>query len=128
MKNFSAEPGQLKPLARTVEDPSCWHLGEVYIDDMIAAIGAEPGLLFWDIANEPGYSDDFVTWYEDEPEYLEEFSARPDMKELREKQEKDMEPCAAFLLLLCGRRIRSMSLVWEIFLFSRPIHPEQRHW
>ena len=70
-EELSAEPGQLKPLARTVEDPSCWHLGEVYIDDMIAAIGAEPGLLFWDIANEPGYSDDFVTWYEYEPEYLE---------------------------------------------------------
>ena len=78
----------LPPLPKTVEDPSSWVLGERYFDDIYAAIGDEPGLLFWDVANEPGYNDDFVCWYDDEPEYLETFSERPNMEELKEKQEK----------------------------------------
>lgn len=81
-------PGVLPPLPKTVTDPTSWHLGEEYFDDVLAAIGDEPGLLFWDISNEPGYTDDFVTWYDDEPEYLQTFSQRPDMQELREKQEQ----------------------------------------
>ena len=117
-EELSAEPGQLKPLARTVEDPSCWHLGEVYIDDMIAAIGAEPGLLFWDIANEPGYSDDFVTWYEDEPEYLEEFSTRPDMKELREKQEKTWNLVRHFCSYVRAKDPEHELGVGNIFIFE----------
>jgi len=81
----------LPDLPKSVLDKSSWVLGERYFDDIYAAIGDEPGLLFWDIANEPGYNDDFVTWYEDEPEYLETFSPRPNMEELRDKQEKICE-------------------------------------
>ncbi len=46
-------PG-LNPLSKAIEDPSCWYLGEQYFDALYEAIGDEPGLLFWDIANEPG--------------------------------------------------------------------------
>ena len=87
----STSPGGLMPLTKTITDKSSWKLGEKYADDVIAAIGYEPGLLFWDIANEPGYSDNFVTWYEDEPEYLQTFRERPDMELLRENQEKTWE-------------------------------------
>ena len=83
-------PG-LPPLTDTILDKSSWVIGERYFDALLEAIGDEPGLLFWDIANEPGYTDDFVTWYEDEPEYLETFSTRPDMDDLRDKQEKTWE-------------------------------------
>lgn len=61
-----SKPG-LRPLSKAIEDPSCWYLGEQYFDALYEAIGDEPGLLFWDIANEPGYTDNFVTWYDDEP-------------------------------------------------------------
>ena len=81
----------LPPLTDTILDKSTWVIGERYFDALLAAIGDEPGLLFWDIANEPGYTDDFVTWYDDEPEYLETFSKRPDMEDLRDKQEKTWE-------------------------------------
>lgn len=79
-------PG-LRPVIKSIADKSAWVLGERYFDDLLGAISDEPGLLFWDIANEPGYTDDFVTWYDDEPEYLETFSKRPDMEELRRNQE-----------------------------------------
>ncbi len=82
---------RLLPLPRTVLDKSSWVLGERFFDDVYAAIGSEPGLLFWDISNEPGYTDDFVTWYDDEPEYLQTFRTRPDMAVLRERQEKVWE-------------------------------------
>ena len=78
----------LKPLTKTIEDPSCWHIGEEYVDAVIAALRDEPGLLFWDIANEPGYTDRFVTWYDEEFDYLQEFQEAPDLKVLRERQEK----------------------------------------
>ena len=81
----------LPPLTKTIEDKSTWMRGEKYVDTVIEAIGSEPGILFWDIANEPGYADDFVTWYDDEPEYLQTFRERPNMEELREKQEKTWE-------------------------------------
>lgn len=81
----------LRPLARTIEDPSCWPIGEAYFDALYEAIGQEPGLLFWDIANEPGYTDDFVTWYDEEPSYVQDYSVRPNMEELRAKQEKTWE-------------------------------------
>ena len=90
-RKFIHQEAGLPPLSQTILTPSSWEIGERYFDDLYAAIGDEPGLLFWDIANEPGYTDDFVTWYDDEPEYLETFSQRPDMKELREKQEKTWE-------------------------------------
>lgn len=81
----------LRPLSRTIEDPSCWPIGEAYFDALYEAIGQEPGLLFWDISNEPGYTDDFVTWYDEEPSYVQDYSERPNMEELREKQEKTWE-------------------------------------
>ncbi len=81
-------PGELPPLSQTVLDPSLWALGEKYVDDLLAAVGGEPGLLFWDIANEPGYHDDFVTWYDGEPEFLQTFRKQPDMAVLRANQEK----------------------------------------
>ena len=90
-RNFVHQAGGLPPLSDTILDKSSWVLGERYFDAVLEAIGDEPGLLFWDIANEPGYTDDFVTWYDDEPEYLETFSERPNMEELREKQEKTWE-------------------------------------
>ena len=77
----------LPPVAKTVRDPSLWHLGETYFDELHAAVGQEPGLLFWDISNEPGYTDNFLTWYEEEPAYVTDFRVRPNMEELREKQE-----------------------------------------
>lgn len=79
----------LPPLAKTIRTPESWHEGEVYFDHLYEAIGSEPGLLFWDISNEPGYTDQFVTWYEEEPKYVRDFRpAVPNLKELREKQEK----------------------------------------
>jgi len=84
---FSGEVG-LKPLSKTIQDPSCWYIGEKYVDDVVAAIGGEPGLLWWDIVNEPGYTDNFVTWYDIEPKYMQDYQDAPDMEQLREGQEK----------------------------------------
>lgn len=76
------------PLSKTVQDPSCWRLAEQYFDDLYQAIGQEPGLLFWDISNEPGYMQNFVTWYDTEPDYIQTFRTRPeDMVEFRRRQE-----------------------------------------
>ena len=87
-----AEGETLRPLAKTVRDPSLWHYGEEYFDRLYEAVGSEPGLLFWDISNEPGYTDSFVTWYDEEPKYVQDFRpCRPDMEELRAKQEKTWE-------------------------------------
>ena len=83
-------PG-LRPLPKTVEDPSSWYLGEEYVDDLVETIGSEEGLLWWDIANEPGYTDNFVTWYDVEPEYMHDYQAPPDLAVLRERQEKVWE-------------------------------------
>lgn len=91
MMSMMTERPRLRPLSRTIEDPSCWHIGEAYFDALLAAIGDEPGLLFWDISNEPGYTDDFVTWYDEEPSYVQDFRERPDIEELRAKQEKTWE-------------------------------------
>ena len=90
----------LPPLSRTIEDPSCWPIGEAYFDALYEAIGHEPGLLFWDISNEPGYTDDFVTWYDEEPAYVQDYATRPNMDELRAKQEKTWE-CVRQFLPLC---------------------------
>lgn len=79
-------PG-LKPVIESIANPENWKIGEAFFDKLYETIGSEPGLLFWDIANEPGYTDDFVSWYDDEPEYLQTFSPRPDMEELRRNQE-----------------------------------------
>ena len=87
---FQGEAG-LRPLAKSIEDPSCWYLGEKYADDVIAALKDEEGLLWWDIANEPGYTDNFVTWYDEEPEYMHDYQAPPDLAVLKERQEKTWE-------------------------------------
>ncbi len=72
---------------KTLMDKECWVLGEKYFDDLYEAIGQEPGLLFWDISNEPGYRTS-ATWYEDEPEYCHDFVEAPeDMEEFRRRQE-----------------------------------------
>ena len=101
--------GRLPALSATIEDRSCWYLGEQFFDKLLEAIGEEPGLLFWDISNEPGYTDDFVTWYEEEPEYLQEFRDKPDLEELREKQEKTWEIVRHFC-----RYVREKDPVHEI--------------
>ena len=92
-EEFQPVPGEtLPPLSRTIRTPESWKEGEAYFDRLYQAIGQEPGLLFWDISNEPGYTDNFVTWYDEEPKYNQDFRpAVPDLKELREKQEKTWE-------------------------------------
>ncbi len=78
---------ELRPLPKTLEDPGCWALGERYFDDLYEAIGDEPGLLFWDISNEPGYRTD-ATWYKDEPAHHRELVPEPgDMAEFKRRQE-----------------------------------------
>ena len=87
-----AEGETLRPLSKTIRTPESWREGEIYFDQLYEAIGQEPGLLFWDAFNEPGYTDQFVTWYEGEPKYVQDFRPGvPDLKELREKQEKTWE-------------------------------------
>ena len=84
-----AEGETLPPLAKTIRTPDSWREGERYFDRLYEAIGGEPGLLFWDAFNEPGYTDQFVTWYEEEPKYVQDFRPGvPDPEELRDKQEK----------------------------------------
>ena len=80
------EDEEEKSIPKTLLDKNCWVLGEKYFDDLYDAIGNEPGLLFWDISNEPGFRMG-ATWYEDEPEYAREFAQKPDMEYLRYRQE-----------------------------------------
>lgn len=81
-------PGEPRPIPKTLLDENCWEAGERYFDELLAAIGDEPGLLFWDISNEPGYRErDNATWYDEEPEYMREFSIQPDIEYLRYRQE-----------------------------------------
>lgn len=87
-----AENETLRPLPKSVRNPDSWREGERYFDRLKDEIGGEPGLLFWDVFNEPGYTDAFVTWYDEEPKYVQDFRPGvPDLKELREKQEKTWE-------------------------------------
>ena len=75
-------------VSRTLTDPSCWVYGEEYFDDLYETIGSEPGLLFWDISNEPGYRIASGTWYDDEPDFQHEFGEKPEnLEALRERQE-----------------------------------------
>lgn len=69
--------------------PENKHLSEEYFAALHGAIGSEPGLLFWDVSNEPGYhTPEFVTYYPDEPEFRHELSVKPeDMETFRAKQE-----------------------------------------
>lgn len=92
-EEFAPVEGEtLRPLRKTIRHPESWHIGEAYFDRLYEAIGQEPGLLFWDISNEPGYTDAFVTWYDEEPKYVQDFRpCVPDLTELREKQEKTWE-------------------------------------
>lgn len=92
-EEFQPADGEtLRPLAKTIRTPESWREGEIYFDRLYEAIGKEPGLLFWDVANEPGYTDQFVTWYDEEPKYVQDFRPGvPDLTELREKQEKTWE-------------------------------------
>lgn len=56
---------------------------------MYQAVGSEPGLLFWDIANDPAYhTPNFVTFYPEEPEFRHLLDPKPqDMEAFRAKQE-----------------------------------------
>ena len=92
-EEFAPVEGEsLRPLPKTIRTPESWHEGEIYFDRLYEAVGSEPGLLFWDVSNEPGYTDQFVTWYDEEPKYVQDFRPGvPDMKELRDKQEKTWE-------------------------------------
>ena len=56
-------------------------LGKQYFDDLHDAIGNEPGLLFWDVANEPGYrTRNFVVYYPDEPDYKQALVINTDFR------------------------------------------------
>lgn len=81
------DEGGEPPIPQTLLDRDSWKLGEKYFDDLYETIGEEPGLLFWDISNEPGFRVDNVTWYEEEPEYVREGLEKPDMENLRYRQE-----------------------------------------
>ncbi|MGI6201762.1 MAG: hypothetical protein ACOYJA_13435 [Christensenellales bacterium] len=91
-------PDDLKPGPRdrskppkTLLDESCWALGERYFDALYEAVGSHPGLLFWDISNEPGYRlRNDCTWYEAEPAFRQTGLEPPDpeqMEDLRYRQE-----------------------------------------
>jgi hypothetical protein len=108
----------LRPLNKTVQDPSCWHIGEEYCDAVINAIGKEEGLLFWDIANEPGYTDSFVTWNDDEPLYVQDYRERPDMTALRERQEKTWEIVRHFCKYVKAKDPDHDVGVGNIFIFE----------
>lgn len=71
-------------------DPDNYYLADQYFDDLHAAIGSEEGLIFWDVANEPGYhTPNFVTFYPDEPQFRKDMAPLPeDMDAFREKQER----------------------------------------
>ena len=79
--------GEPLSFPKTLEDKSCWVLGEKYFDDLYDAIGNEPGLLFWDISNEPGFRVGNATWYEQEPEYARAWEDTPDLEAVRARQE-----------------------------------------
>ena len=58
------------PAIPSILKPENYHLADEFFDDVYQAVGSEPGLLFWDIANEPGYhTPNFVTFYPEEPEF-----------------------------------------------------------
>ncbi len=82
-RGWSPEP------SKTLLDKSSWVLGERYFDDLYEAIGQEPGLLFWDISNEPGYRLDEGTYYPEEPAHLRDDIAHgeADLEQLRYRQE-----------------------------------------
>ncbi len=91
-EEFERTEGEtLRPVRKTLRTPECWHAFEEYFDAVYETIGSEPGLLFWDIGNEPGYTDDFVTWYDEEPAYNQDWRVKPNLEELRAKQEATWE-------------------------------------
>ena len=114
---FMLEAG-LKPIYKTLEDPSCWYIGEKYFDDLYEAIGHEEGLLFWDIANEPGYTDNFVTWYDEEPSYVQDYQERPNMEILRYRQEKTWEIVRHFCRYVKSKDQEHDIGVGNIFIFE----------
>lgn len=114
---FMLEAG-LKPIYKTLEDPSCWYIGEKYFDDLYEAIGHEEGLLFWDIANEPGYTDNFVTWYEEEPSYVQDYQERPNMELLRYRQEKTWEIVRHFCRYVKSKDQEHDIGIGNIFIFE----------
>ena len=114
---FMLEAG-LKPIYKTLEDPSCWYIGEKYFDDLYEAIGHEEGLLFWDIANEPGYTDNFVTWYDEEPSYVQDYQERPNMELLRYRQEKTWEIVRHFCRYVKSKDQEHDIGIGNIFIFE----------
>ena len=116
-RGFMLEAG-LKPIYKTLEDPSCWYIGEKYFDDLYEAIGHEEGLLFWDIANEPGYTDNFVTWYDEEPSYVQDYQERPNMELLRYRQEKTWEIVRHFCRYVKSKDQEHDIGIGNIFIFE----------
>lgn len=114
---FMLEAG-LKPIYKTLEDPSCWYIGEKYFDDLYEAIGHEEGLLFWDIANEPRYTDNFVTWYDEEPSYVQDYQERPNMELLRYRQEKTWEIVRHFCRYVKSKDQEHDIGIGNIFIFE----------
>ena len=111
----------LRPLYRSLEDPSLWYLGERYFDRLLETIGQEPGLLFWDIANEPGYTDNFVTWYDEEPSYVQDFRTTPDLALLRKNQEKTWEIVRHFCRYVKQKDPDHNIGVGNIFIFETEV-------
>ncbi len=109
---------QPSPLPETILDRNCWVLGEKYFDDLLGAIGNEPGLLFWDISNEPGYHDEWVTWYDAEPEYYHTFRSEPDMEVLRSNQESVWEIVRHFCRYVKGKDPKHDIGVGNIYIFE----------
>ena len=109
---------ELTPLPRTILDRNCWALGEKYFDDLLAAIGDEPGLLFWDISNEPGCHDEWITWYDDEPEYYHTFRNKPDMETLRANQELVWEIVRHFCRYVKKKDPKHDIGIGNIFIFE----------
>ncbi len=111
-------PG-LRPISKTLEDPSSWYLGEQYFDALYEAIGQEEGLLFWDIANEPGYTDNFVTWYDEEPKFVQDYQDPPeDMEKFRYYQEKTWEIVRHFCKYVKSKDPDHDIGVGNIFIFE----------
>ena len=124
-EDFTPEARRNGEPPKTLLDKSCWVLGERYFDDLYEAIGKEPGLLFWDISNEPGYRRklDDCCWYPKEPAYRHdrypaEAPDEKEMKELRYRQELVWEFIRHFCKYVKNRDPENAIGVGNTFIFE----------
>ncbi|MDO4283782.1 MAG: hypothetical protein Q4C60_00470 [Eubacteriales bacterium] len=87
--DFQPDEGEAAAGLTDMLRPENYPLSCAYFDDLYEAVGQEPGLIFWDVSNEPGYhTPNFVTFHEQEPAFRREMDPVPeDMEAFREKQE-----------------------------------------